>query len=195
MNKAARNFLVIITLLMLSSCGGLRYSQTAPEAKNFHPQSVAIFPADVGAYEEARGNVEQIFSGVLNEKKWFKDVVEAQTILGQIQANEDYRKSMLDYLSRLKQFNISDPELSKKLGGQSKVDSFIVIIVDNWNYARENDEKLGKVGLGLKLIETSTGRIMWKAGHNEAESYWMFRPDLNDMGKDLIKKMIDEMPH
>ena len=76
----------------------------------------------------------------------------------------------------------------------SQVDAFFVINVDFWNYTRENDKKIGKVGLGIKMIEASTGKIMWKAGHHEAESYMLIKPDLANVAKNLIKTMVGEMP-
>jgi hypothetical protein len=45
------------------------------------------------------------------------------------------------------------------------------------------------------MIEASTGKIMWKAGHHEAESYMLIKPDLANVAKDLIKTMVGEMPH
>jgi hypothetical protein len=194
MKIAARHCMVVLILFLLSACGGLRYSQVAREAKDFHPKKVAILPADVGMYEEARGNVEQIFAGVLVDKKWFTDVVDAATIGSQIQSNEEYRRTVLDYLVKLKTINASDSELSKKIGEISQVDAFFVMNIDFWNYTRENDKKIGKVGLGIKMIEASTGKIMWKAGHHETESYMLIKPDLADVAKDLIKTMVGEMP-
>ena len=194
MKITARHGMVVLALFLLSACGGLRYSQVAPEAKNFHPKKVAILPADVGTYEEARGTVEQIFTGVLVDKKWFTDVVDATTISNQLQSNEEYKRALLDYLVKLKTINASDGELSKKIGEASQVDAFFVINVDFWNYTKENDKKLGKVGLGIKMIEASTGKIMWKAGHHQAESYMLIKPDLADIAKDLIKTMVGEMP-
>jgi hypothetical protein len=195
MNIAARYCMVFLSLFIISACGGLRYSQVAPEAKYFHPRKVAILPADVGPYEEARGNVEQIFAGVLVDRKWFSDVVDAATVANQIQNHEEYRRTVLEYLVKLKTINISDNGLSRRIGEKSQVDAFFVITVDFWNYTRENDRKLGKVGLGIKMIEASTGKIMWKAGHYETESYMLIKPDLADVAKDLIKMMVGEMPH
>jgi len=195
MKRAAVICAIVLTLASISACGGLRFSQVAPGAEDFHPQRVAVLPADVGTYEEARGSVEQIFAGVLAEKKWFKDVVDAQTINNQIQSDHEYRTAALDYLVKLRTVNISDPVLSRKIGEQSKVDAFFVINVDYWNYTRESDKKVGKVGLGIKMVESSTGKVMWKAGHHEAESYILIKPDLPDIAKSLIKTMCDEMPH
>jgi len=184
--------LLILTLL---GCGGLRYSQVAPEAKDFHPKSIGVLPVDVGTYEEARGVIDQVIAGVLVETQWFIDVVAADTINNQLQSNEELRKAYHDYLSKLKTVNFSDPELSKKIGDISKSDAFLIINVDYWNYTKENDEKVGKVGIGLKMIDASTGKIMWKAGHHEAERYMLIKPKLPDVAKDLFKMMIKEMPH
>lgn len=184
--------LLILTLL---GCGGLRYSQVAPEAKDFHPKSIGVLPVDVGTYEEARGVVDQVIAGVLVETQWFTDVVAGDTINNQLQSNDEFRKNYLDYLSKLKTVNFSDPELSKKIGDVSKIDAFIITNVDYWNYTKENDDKVGKVGIGLKMVDASTGKIMWKAGHHEAESYMLIKPKLPDVAKDLFKMMIKEMPH
>jgi hypothetical protein len=184
--------LLILTLL---GCGGLRYSQVAPDAKDFHPKSIGVLPVDVGTYEEARGVIDQVIAGVLVETQWFTDVVAADTINNQLQSNEEFRKNYLDYLSKLKTVNFSDPELSKKIGDVSKIDAFLITNVDYWNYTKENDDKVGKVGIGLKMVDASTGKIMWKAGHHEAESYMLIKPKLPDVAKDLFKMMIKEMPH
>ena len=195
MRTTMRLGLIIFTLLTISACGGLRFSQVAPEAKDFHPQRVAVLPADVGIYEESRGTVEQIFTGALTDKKYFKEIVDAGKVNSQIQVDDELRKAVLDYLVKLKTINISDPTLSRKIGEVTKSEAFFVINVDFWNYTKENGDKVGKVGLGIKMVESSTGRIMWKAGHHLSESYWMVKPDLPDIAKELVKKMIEEMPH
>lgn len=185
----------VLLALMLFGCGGLRYSQVAPEAKDFHPKTIGVLPVDVGTYEEARGVIDQIAAGVLVDKRWFTDVVAADTISNQIKSNDELQKVVFDYLSKLKTVNFSDPELSRKIGELSKIEAFLVINVDYWNYTKENDKKVAKVGIGIKMINAGTGTILWKAGHHEAEDYMLIRPKLPDVAKDLIKKMIGEMPH
>ena len=187
--------LVILLFVTLFGCGGLRYSQVAPEAKNFHPKAVGVLPVDVGTYEEARGVIDQVIAGVLVDTQWFTDVVAADTISNQLQSNEELRKVYLDYISKLKAVNFSDPEMSKKIGEISKVDAFLVINVDYWNYTKENEKKVAKVGIGIKMIDASSGKIIWKAGHHEAEDYMLIKPKLPGVAKDLVKKMIKEMPH
>lgn len=185
---------LVFSLLVLSGCGGLRYSQVAPEAKNFHPKRMGIMPVDVGTYEEARGVVDQIIAGVLVNKKWFTDVVAADTISNQLQANEELRQIVLEYLAKLTAVNYSDPELSKRIGELSQIDAFLVVNVDYWNYTEENKDKIAKVGMGMKMIDAGSGKILWKAGHHVAEKYMLIRPNLPDVAEDLVKTMVDEMP-
>ena len=189
--KSILLFLILTTI----ACGGLRYSQLDPAAKDFHPQRIAIFPVvDVGPYEEARGDVELITAGVLVDKKWFADVTDTAGLGRQILANEELRKAMTDYLSKLRSLSFSDPDLSRKIGELAKVDAFLLISVDLWNYAVENDKKVAKVGIGMRFIETSTGKIMWKAGHTESESYMLFKPALPDVARSLVRDMVVQMP-
>lgn len=190
----------IISLMMLLiftffGCGGLRYSQVSPEAKDFHPKRVGVLPVDVGAYEEARGVIDQVIAGVLVEKQWFEDVVAADIINYQIQANGELRKIYLDYIAKFKAVNFSDPELSKKIGEITKVDAFLIVNVDYWIYTRESDKKVAKVGFGMKMIDAPSGKILWKAGHHEAEDYMLIKPKLSDVAKDVVSTMIKEMPH
>ena len=189
-------FILLFSVLTTIACGGLRYSQVDPDAKDFHPQRIAVFPViDVGTYEEARGNVEQITAGVLIEKKWFADVTDSASLSRQIQANEELRKAIADYLAKLRLLNFSDPDLSKKIGELAKVDAFLLLSVTSWNYAVENKDKVAKVSIDMKFIEASTGKIMWKAGHHIAETYILMKPELPNVARDVARKMIGEMPH
>jgi hypothetical protein len=181
--------------LMIIGCGGLRYSQVAPEAKDLRPKKIGVLPADLGTYEEARGVVDGIIAGDLVRRKWFEDVVAADTIGRQLQSNEELRKALAEYLAKLKMVNFSDPELSKVIGRIARVDAFLVVNVDYWQYTMENKEKLAKVGMGLKMIDANTGIVMWKASHHETETYKWIKPELSKVAKELAAKMMDEMPH
>jgi hypothetical protein len=195
MKKTGVALLIVLFILGLIACGGLRYSQVDADAKNFHPKRIGVLPVDVGTYEEARGIADLIVAGALAEKKWFEDVVGADTMKGLLVANEDFRKTVLDYTVKLKTVNFSDPDLSKKIGETAKVDAFLIVNIDYWSYKIENDKKIAKVGFGIKMVEASTGKIMWKAGHHLDESYKIFKPALPDVAKKLIKQLLDEMPH
>lgn len=194
MKKAQLFLFVALAGLLLSACGGLRYSQRAPEAKDYHPGRLGVLPVDVGSYEEARGVIDEIVAGRLVRKQWFSDVVAGETIQRQLMANEALRKAVSEYMTKLKTVNFSDPDLSRQIGDLAKVDAFLIVYVDFWNYTVEKEDKVAKVGLGMKLVDAPTGKIMWKAGHHETEDYMLIRPDLTDVAEDLVDMMLDEMP-
>jgi len=145
----------VLSLLLILGCGGLRYSQLALEAKDFSPKKVGVLPADVGTYEESRGVIDDIIASELVRRKWFQDVVAADSISRQLQANEDLRKAVMEYVAKLKAVNFSDPELSKRIGELSQVEAFLVVNVDYWQYTMEDREKLAKVGMDIKMIDAN----------------------------------------
>jgi hypothetical protein len=187
--------LMLLLLLALVGCAGIRYSHVAPEAKDFHPKRIGLLPADVGTYEEARGVIDQIISGVIADTKWFTDVVAADKMNDRIKSSEVIQKVFVDYVSKLRAVNFSDPDLSCKLGEMTKVDAFLLVNVDYWNYTKEKDDKVAKVVMGVKMIDAASGKIMWNAGHHEVEEYILMKPALPDVAKSLVKRMIKEMPH
>jgi len=193
--KFFTRFILVIAVLSTIACGGLRFSQLDPAAKDYHPKRIAVFPADVGTYEEARNSIEQIVPGVLMEKQWFSDITDTASLNRQIQANDELRKTMTDYLSKLQTLNYSDPALSKKIGELTKTDGFLLVAVDYWNYTVEKDKKLAKVSVGLKLIDAENGKIMWKAGHDLAESYMLLKPELSKVARSVVSDLVKEMPH
>ncbi|MGV8057084.1 MAG: hypothetical protein AB2L12_03470 [Smithellaceae bacterium] len=187
---------LLLLIMSLAACGGLRFSQVTPEAKDFHPKTIAVFPVEiVGSNEEARGSVEQIVAGVLAEKKWFSDIIDTESLNRQLLVNVELRKTMTDYLSKLRTVNFSDPDLSKKMGEMAKIDAFLLVSVDTWNYTVEKGDKVAKVSLGMKLYEASTGKIMWKAGHQIADSYILIKPDLPKVARNVVQDMVEYMPH
>lgn len=181
--------------VVLSACGGLRYSQVAPGAQDFKPKSIGVLPVDVGAYEEARGVADQIISGILVKKGWFTDVIPPDKIKSQMDHDGALRGRVVDYLTKLKTVNFSDPALSRDIGEDYHVEAFLVVNVDFWNYTVEGSDKVAKVGFSVDLIEAKTGRIVWRAGHHEVEDYWIMKPDLSDLAKKVASMMINEMPH
>jgi hypothetical protein len=190
--------ILMIFVLTTIACSGLRFSQLAPEVKDFHPQNVAVFPVKMLNYEETKGArsvVEQIIAGLLVEKKWFANIMDTETLNNQLLANEELNKAMTEYLSKLQTLDFSDPDLSKKIGELAKVDAFLLVSVDEWDYTVQKDEKVAKVGMTMKLYEASTGKLMWKAGHAITESYIVIKPTLPEVARDVIRKMIVSMPH
>lgn len=190
--------ILMIFVLTTIACSGLRFSQLAPEAKDFHPQKVAVFPVEMLNYEEAKGSrgvVEQIVAGSLVEKKWFANIMDTESLNRKLLVNEELNKAMTEYLSKLRTVNFSDPDLSKKIGELAKVDAFLLVSVDEWDYTVQKDEKVAKVGMTMKLYEASTGKLMWKAGHAITESYTFFKPDLPKVASNVTREMIVYMPH
>lgn len=187
-------FLILI-VIMLFGCGGIRYSQVAPDAKDFHPKKIGVLPVDVGPFEEARGVIDQIIAGVLVNKGCFSDVVAPDAVKNRMQSDNELRKTVSDYIAKLKTVNFSDPDLSRKIGEAYHIDAFLIVNVDYWNYTVEGEDKVAKVGIGLKLVEAETGKIIWKAGHHVAEDYWFIKPDLSDVAECLVKEMFGYMPH
>jgi len=188
-------FAVVMLLLFAVGCEGIRYSHVAPEAKNFHPQRLGVLPANVGTYEDARGVIDKIVADVLVDTKWFTDVAPAAEMNNRLQSDGTLKKVYTDYIAKLNAVNYSDPELSRRFGQMARVDAFLLVEVDYWNYTTEKGDKVGKVGMGMKMIDAASGGIMWKAGHYEAQDYLIIKPALPDVAKSLVKKMIREMPH
>jgi hypothetical protein len=184
-----------LLLLAVMGCGGLRYSQVAPEAKDFRPKKVGVLPADVGTYEEARGVLDDIVAGELVKRKWFENVAAGHAVSRQYTVNDELRRVVMDYLAKLKAVNFSDPEMSRKIGELVQVDAFLIVNLDYWQYTTEDGDKVAKVGMGLKFIDAASGVIMWKASHHETEKYRWVKPELAKVAKKLTAVMIDEMPH
>lgn len=186
---------VLIATLSVLACGGLRYSQLDPTAEDYHPERVAVFPADIGPHKEATPAVEQIAAEVLMEKRWFKSVVSAQTLADRTSSDEELGKALTEYLSKLQTLSYSDPALSRKIGELIEVDAFLLIAVDYWNYYIKKDKNLGKVSLGVRLVDAPSGKIMWKAGHEKEESYTFFKPELSVIARSVFKTIVGKMPH
>ncbi len=193
--KSAILSLFALFVIILIGCGSIRYCWVAQGTGNFHPKRIGVLPVYVGPFEEARGIIDQVIAGVLIEKGWFTDVVAPDTVKGQMQSNDDLRKYVSGYIAKLRTVNFSDPDLSRKIGEGYHVDAFLVVNLEHWDYTVEREDKIARVGLGLKLVEAETGKITWKACHSIAEGYWLFKPDLPDVAKDVAKKMLNYMPH
>jgi hypothetical protein len=187
--------ILTILLLGLLGCGGLRYSKVAPEAKDFHPQRIAVLPADTTTFPEAKGSVDRIFAEVLVERKWFTDVIGGEAIGRRLETDAELRQAVSEYLAKVRNVSYSDPELSGRIGELTRTDAFLLVQVDYWNYTTEDDTKVGKVGISITMIEAKTGKTIWRAVHNRASDYMIIKPDLPDVARGLIREMIGHMPH
>lgn len=195
--KLTVSCILVTFILTIFGCGGLRFSQLAPEAKNYHPRKIAVFPMEVWNHKEAdsRKVVEQIVAGSLVEMKWFDHVTDVDSLDKQIKENEELRQVKDEYFSKLKTLAFSDPDLSRKMGELARIDAFLLLSVDEWKYAGEGDNKTAQVGLTMEMYDVSTGKLMWKANHSITNEYILIKPELPKIARDVVRKMIDYMPH
>jgi hypothetical protein len=188
-------FLWLCFALALSACGGLRYSQISPGMQDFHPRKIAVFPVDVGVNEQARGVMDKMIVDIHISKGWFVKVVSPEEIARQSQSNEELKKSLHQYINKLKMVNFSDPDLCVTIQQLCGIDAFLLVEVESWEYTMEKGDKAGRIGLEMHLIEASTGKTVWKAGHQVIETYKVWKPELSGLAKNLAGKMLSFMPH
>ena len=190
-----RFILAVWVIWLIAGCENLRLVQTADEAKDFHPKTIGVLPADVGIYKDAEGKIDGIITDVLVRTKWFQAVVGGEDIRKQIEANPELKKSVDVYLAKLRELNFSDPELCKVISELCGIEAILIPTVDVWEYTMLGGDKIARVGISMKLVDTKTGKIMWRAGHLVSEEYRFLKPELTSMGRSMVRKMIDRMPH
>lgn len=195
MSRISVTVLAVLLVLSVAGCEGLRFVQSADEAKNFHPKSIGVLPAEVGLYKDAEGKIDAIITDVLVRTKWFKTVIGGEEIRKRIETNEELKKSVDVYLAKLRELNYSDPELCKVISELCGIEAILIPTVDTWEYTTLSGDKIARVGLSMKLIDTTTGKTIWRAGHLVTEEYHFLKPELTSMGRSLVRKMIDRMPH
>ena len=164
MTKTRGTVILAILLLGLLGCGGLRYSQVAPEAKDFHPQRIAVLPADTTAFPEAKGSIDRVFAEVLAEQKWFTDIVGGEEIGRRLETDAELRQAVTEYLAKLRNVSYSDPELSARIGALTRTEAFLLVQVDYWNYTTEDDTKWARSASAITMIEAKTGKTIWTRG-------------------------------
>jgi hypothetical protein len=192
--KTGITAIIAILCLGILGCGGLRFSEISPDARDFHPQRIAVLPADTTAFAEAKGVVDRLFAEALIERQWF-DVVGGEAVGRRLESDEAFRKIVAGYLAKRANVSFSDPELSGRIGGLTGADAFLLVRVDYWNYATEADKKLAKVSLSITMVEAKTGKALWVVAHYKISEYLIIKPDLPNVAKDLIREMIGYMPH
>jgi hypothetical protein len=188
---------LIVFVLLTVACGGLRFNQSAPEAKDFHPKRIAVFPIEVWNHKEvdSRAIVEQIVAESLVKKQFFENVMDVESLQKKISENEALRNAKNEYLSKMQMLNFTDADLSRKIGDMLKIDAFLLLSVDEWKYYAEGDKKIAEVGLSMAMYDIATGKVMWKANHAKISDYVLLKPGLSGIARDVVNKMIDYMPH
>lgn len=186
---------VAAVALTLISCGSsLRYSKTEPETGDFRPRSIAILPVDVGPHSDAAGRADQAIADALTRTGRYARVLDSVQVEEKT-AHEFLKSSLDDYLAKLEVVNFSDPDLSAAIGEALGVEAFLVAAVSFWSHTlNPREREIAKVGLEMKLIDVSTGRVVWTAHHFDEQRYRFFKPDLVDVGRRVARTMIEDMP-
>lgn len=196
MAKTWGTIVLALLVLNITGCGGgLRYSQVAPEAKDFHPRRIAVLPAETRTFPEAKGIIDRLFYESLSERGWFNAVVGGEEIARRLEKDSELRQVTEDYLAKRDKVSFSDPALSGRIGALTDTEAILLVRVDYWNYTIENDNKMGKVSLSITMIAAETGKTLWAAAHQRASDYMIIKPGLPDVARDLIRQMIGYMPH
>ena len=195
MTKTGATTLLAILMMSVLGCGGLRYSQISPEAKDFHPRRIAVLPADTKTFPEAKGIIDRLFAEALSERKWFDDVTGGEAITRRMDTDAELRQAVAEYLAKRDKVSFSDPELSARIGMLTGAEALLLIRVDYWNYTTEKDKKVGKVSLSIEMVEAKKGNILWKASHQQANDYLIIKPELPDIAGGLLRQMVDYLPH
>ena len=189
-----KSFILAILLLSLLGCGGVRYSHVAPEAKDFPFRRIALLPADVRVFPDAKGTVDQLFAQVLTKKGRFDAVVGADEIMRRMEMNQDLRDAVEEYLEKLDKLSFSDSELSRQIGRLTDTEALLLVRVDYWHYTQKGDNRLARVGLGVTLVQAQTGKTLWAAGQDRTSDFLIRRPELANMAEGVIGELIETMP-
>jgi PBP1b-binding outer membrane lipoprotein LpoB len=189
-----RAIFICLLSLLIAGCGGLQEVWEGPSAKVFRPQAIAVLPPMASQYDSAREDIQDVLSAALTKVAHVERVISPETVTDVFQASKEAFDSLVFYFSRLEMTGHSDKEAAIKLGKALNVDSFIVVRVNSWEYARKEGDNVGRVGLSLRLIDATTGTTVWKARHEKSSSYMFYRPNLKDVATDLANEMISFMP-
>ncbi|MBI1823753.1 MAG: hypothetical protein HY200_07555 [Nitrospirae bacterium] len=188
-------FVIIWAVVFLSGCSSINYSQLSPDSKHFHPRTIAVLPATIGEHESSREVVENAVSSKLVKTKWFSNVVDAGNVKSQMIQSGELSDSLGKYIQQLNTLGVSDPNLSEKLRESLSAEALFLTYVTSWGYGRQDGNKVARVGLGVKLIDSSKGTVIWKANHELIEEYTIFKPKLANLTDDLLTLLFKEMPH
>ena len=180
--------------LIFSGCSGLQEMWEGPGAKVFRPQSIAVLPPMASQYDSAREDVQEVLAASLSKAGRIERVVPAEQVTDIFQASKEAFDSLVFYFSRLEMTGQSDKDSAIRLGKSLNVESFLILRINAWEYARKEGDNVGRVGLTIRLIDATTGATIWKARHEKASSYMFFKPNLKDVAAELTDEMIKYMP-
>ncbi len=187
--------MLALLIFGVSGCASLNFSQTSPEAKDFHPRKLAVLPATVGAYEAGRDAVDMVASSRLAKTGWLAQVTDALTVKGRMISEPELSNDVTEYIQKMNTAGVSDAALAGKLKTGLDADALFLTYVTAWEYGRMEGSKVAKVGIGVRLVDANTGAIVWKANHERVEKYWVSKPALDKILERLMDELLKEMPH
>ena len=173
--------------LLLAGCGGLQDVWESQDAKLFHPRAIAVLPPMASEYDIAREDIQEVLASALHKSYQVERVLSPDSVTDVFQRSKAAFDALVVYISRLEMTGHSDRDSAVMLGKSLDVDSFLVVRVNSWEYARG-------VGLSLRLVDATTGTTVWKGRHERSASYIIFKPNLKDIAEKLADEMIKYMP-
>jgi len=194
LRTSTRIIAIVTYVLLLAGCGGLQESWEGPGARVFRPQTIAVLPPMSSQYDSAREDIQEVLAIALNKQNTVERVISPENVTDIFQASKEAFDSLVFYFSRLEMTGQSDKDSAIKLGNALRVDSFLVVRVNSWEYVRKEGDNVGRVGLSLRLVDAATGTTVWKARHERSSSYMFIKPNLKDIAKELADEMIKYMP-
>ena len=194
LRTSTRVIAILTYVLLLAGCGGLQESWEGPGARVFRPQTIAVLPPMSSQYDSAREDIQEVLAIALNKQNTVERVISPENVTDIFQASKEAFDSLVFYFSRLEMTGQSDKDSAIKLGHALRVDSFLVVRVNSWEYVRKEGDNVGRVGLSLRLVDAATGTTVWKARHERSSSYMFIKPNLKDIAKELADEMIKYMP-
>ena len=138
--------------------------------------------------------IDQAVVTALTDKNGYTRVVSLDALTRQSGANQELQETVTVYLDKLDKLNFSDPELTRKIGELSQIDALLIVSLDFWNYMKDADTQIAKVGLGIKMANVETGKVVWEARHFKTERFLVIKPELSDIAISLTKEMAGYMP-
>ncbi|MGH7233706.1 MAG: hypothetical protein ACREJU_20440 [Nitrospiraceae bacterium] len=179
---------------LLAGCGGLQETWEGPGAASFRPTSIAVLPPIIGSLEGSRDLAHEVVTNALKKSKRYPVVVDPEQVNGILINSIETREVFAGYLSLLETAGISEKDAAMKLGQALKADAIMIVRVNAWEYTRLEGDNIARVSMGLRLVDTRHGAIIWRGRHEKKEGYIFFRPDLKDLASDLAEYMIKYIP-
>ncbi|MBI2399470.1 MAG: hypothetical protein HYV23_00125 [Deltaproteobacteria bacterium] len=189
-----KKVVLFLFAVVLSGCAGVNFSQVNPEAKDFHPKTIAVMPATVGEYESSRDIIEQVISSSLLKTGYFENVVDSTSVKTQVAGSAELANDVSSFIQKLNTIGVADTEAVSRIKTTVNTEALFLTYVTSWGYGRSEGNKVARVGLGVKLVNAANGQLVWKANHEVTEDYTIIKPGLDDMAKDVMSVLIKEMP-